>query len=84
MIGNVVEKTGGDFRLLSFTAIAQTDEVHTYRTPFGIARVVRREREALHPAGEPLEVLEEQKRLLGSRFFAAQYLQSPVPLEGVS
>ena len=82
VIGNVVEKTGGDFRLLSFAAIAQTDEVHTYRTPFGMARVVRREGEALHPAREPLEVLEEQKRLLGSRFFAAQYLQAPVPLEG--
>ena len=82
VIGNVVEKTGGDFRVLSFAAIAQTDEVHTYRTPFGMARVVRREGEALHPAREPLEVLEEQKRLLGSRFFAAQYLQAPVPLEG--
>jgi predicted phage terminase large subunit-like protein len=82
VIGNVVEKTGGDFRLLSFAAIAQTDEVHTYRTPFGMKRFVRREGEALHPAREPLEVLEEQKRLLGSRFFAAQYLQAPVPLEG--
>jgi predicted phage terminase large subunit-like protein len=82
VIGNVVEKTGGDFRLLSFSAIAQTDEVHTYRTPFGMNRVVRREGEALHPAREPLEVLEEQKRLLGARFFAAQYLQAPVPLEG--
>ena len=82
VIGNVVEKTGGQFRLLSFSAIAQTDEVHTYRTPFGMARVVRKEGEPLHPAREPLEVLEEQKRLLGSRFFAAQYLQAPVPLEG--
>ena len=82
VIGNVVEKTRGDFRLLAFPAIAQTDEVHTFRTAFGTARVVRREGEALHPAREPLEVLEEQKRLLGSRFFAAQYLQAPVPLEG--
>jgi len=82
VIGNIVEKTGGNFRVLSFAAIAQTDEVHIYRKPFGMARVVRCEGEALHPAREPLEVLEEQKRLLGSRFFAAQYLQAPVPLEG--
>jgi predicted phage terminase large subunit-like protein len=71
-----------DFRLLSFAAIAPEDEVHTYTTPFGIERFVRREGEALHPDREPLEVLEEQRRLLGTRFFAAQYLQAPVPLEG--
>jgi predicted phage terminase large subunit-like protein len=35
-----------------------------------------------HPEREPLEVLEEQQRLLGRRFFSAQYLQAPVPLEG--
>jgi predicted phage terminase large subunit-like protein len=82
VIGNVVEKTLGDFRVLSFAAIAQTDEVHTYKTPFGNARVIRKQGEALHPAREPLEVLAEQKRLLGSHFFSAQYLQAPVPLEG--
>jgi predicted phage terminase large subunit-like protein len=82
VIGNVVEKTLGDFRLLAFSAIAQTDEVHTHKTPFGTKRVVRRQGEALHPAREPLDVLTEQKRLLGSHFFSAQYLQAPVPLEG--
>ena len=82
VIGNVVEKTLGDFRLLAFSAIAQTDEVHTYKTPFGSKRVARRHGEALHPAREPLDVLAEQKRLLGSHFFSAQYLQAPVPLEG--
>lgn len=72
-----------DFRLLSFSAIAQEDEIHTWNTPFGVERFVRHQGEALHPDREPLEVLEEQKRLLGSRFFNAQYLQAPVPLEGV-
>ena len=71
-----------DFRLISFSAIAQADEVHTYNTPFGPKSFSRKRGEALHPAREPLEVLEEQRRLLGSRFFAAQYLQEPVPLEG--
>ena len=82
VIGNVVEKTEGDFKVLAFSAIAQVDEIHTYNTPFGVARVVRKEGEALHPAREPLDVLEDQRRLLGSRFFSAQYLQAPVPLEG--
>ena len=54
----------GDFRLISFAAIAPTDEVHTYRTPWGIERVVRREGEALHPAREPLEVLEGIKEYM--------------------
>lgn len=82
VIGNVVEKTLGDFRVLSFAAIAQTDEVHTYKTRFGTKRIVRKQGEALHSAREPLDVLAEQKRLLGSHFFSAQYLQAPVPLEG--
>ena len=82
VIGNVVEKTGGQFKLLSFAAIALTDEVHSYNGPFGAVRVVRLEGEALHAAREPLQVLEEQRVLLGSAFFSAQYLQAPVPLEG--
>lgn len=82
VIGNIIEKTQGDFKVLAFAAIAQTDEIHTHKTAFGVARVVRMAGEALHPAREPLEVLEEQRRLLGSRYFSAQYLQEPVPLEG--
>ena len=82
VIGNVVEKTQGDFKVLAFPAIAQVDEIHSYKTAFGVAPVVRKAGEALHPEREPLEVLEEQLRLLGSRFFSAQYLQAPVPLEG--
>jgi predicted phage terminase large subunit-like protein len=82
VIGNVVEKTGGQFKLLAFAAIAQTDEVHSYLDPFGVVRVARSEGDALHAAREPLHVLEEQRLLLGNAFFSAQYLQTPVPLEG--
>lgn len=71
-----------EFRLLSFAAIAQEDEEYDYATPFGRRRHVRRAGEALHPEREPLEVLEEQRRLLSSVFFSAQYLQEPVPLAG--
>ena len=82
VIGNLAEKAGGTFRLLSFPAIAAHDEVHEFASLFGWRRVLRREGEALHPDREPLHVLEEQKALLGSRNFSGQYLQAPVPVEG--
>ncbi len=82
VIGNLVETSGKTFRLLTFPAIAAQTEVHEFATPFGSQRVVRNEGDALHPAREPLSVLEEQKALLGSRHFSAQYLQTPVPIEG--
>ncbi len=63
VIGNVVEKRVGGFRSLSFAAIAPCDEIHVFRTAFGITRHVRKEGEALHPAREPLDVLHEQRRL---------------------
>lgn len=80
MIGNVVEHAR--FELLSFPAIAQVEEVHEIRTPFGAFTHCRKEGEALHPERESLEVLEKQRRLMGTEFFAAQYLQSPAPPGG--
>lgn len=82
VIGSLLEKAAGTFKLLSFPAIATADEVHQFTTPFGRRTVFRREGEALHPDREPLEVLAEQRAMLGSRVFSAQYLQEPVPLEG--
>jgi predicted phage terminase large subunit-like protein len=80
MIGHV--GSFADFELLSFPAIAQEDEHHIVPTPFGDWHHIRREGEALHPDREPLEVLEQQRRLMGTAFFAAQYLQSPTPPGG--
>ena len=80
MIGHVMAITG--FELLSFPAIAQEDEEHVIRTPFGDLKHSRKTGEALHPEREPLEVLEKQRMLLGTEFFAAQYLQSPTPPGG--
>ena len=80
MIGHVGEIAG--FRLLSFAAIAQDDEEHAVRTPFGTLSHSRGAGEALHPEREPLDVLEKQRVLLGTEFFAAQYLQSPTPPGG--
>ncbi len=80
MIGQVLELA--KFELLAFPAIAQDDEEHQIRTPFGFLRHLRKIGEALHPLREPLAVLEKQRQLLGTAFFAAQYLQSPTPPGG--
>lgn len=80
MIGHVLDCA--PFELLAFPAIAQEDEVHHIKTPFGTWVHSRRADEALHPARESLEVLEKQRRFLGTAFFAAQYLQSPTPPGG--
>ena len=80
MIGHVQEIAG--FELLSFAAIAQEDEEHIIRTPFGTLTHSRKAGEALHPEREPLAVLEKQRILLGTEFFASQYLQSPTPPGG--
>jgi len=70
------------FKLLVFSAVAQDDEEHRFATPFGTQVHIRRAGEALHPSREPLEVLEEQQRLLGLLFYSAQYLQAPMPIQG--
>ena len=71
-----------EFELLSFPAIAQAPETHLVETPFGQLRYERAEGEALHPERESLEVLAAQRKMMGSDFFAAQYLQSPTPPGG--
>jgi predicted phage terminase large subunit-like protein len=43
---------------------------------------IRKIGEALHPKREPLTVLHRTKAEMGSFNFAAQYQQSPVPVEG--
>jgi len=80
MIGHVMEFA--DFELLAFPAIAEGDEVHEIQTPFGTLRHHRKAGEALHPEREPLAVLEKQRKLLGTEFFAAQYQQAPTPPGG--
>ena len=80
MIGHVSDFS--DMKQLSFAAIAQENEEFEFKTPFGVRRHQREEREALHPEREPTHVLEEIRRAIGARFFAAQYLQMPAPPSG--
>ena len=67
------------FRHLNLPAIAQRDE----SIPLYFERQFRRRTsDALWPAREPLPVLEEARRTIGSTKFSAQYLQNPVYGEG--
>jgi len=68
-----------DWTVLTLPAIAEVDE----RIPIGPGRFYqRRAGEALHPAREPLAVLETLRRSLGSSVFNAQYQQRPVAADG--
>lgn len=80
LVGHVQEQE--NWRLIRFPAIAEEDESHLITTPYGKRRVKRRAGEALHPAREPLPVLQDMRRTLGEYNFAGQYQQIPAPLGG--
>jgi predicted phage terminase large subunit-like protein len=71
-----------DWEVVAFPAIAQIDERHVVETQHGSYVHFRAQGEALHPAREPLAVLEQIRRNIGGAYFAAQYLQSPTPPGG--
>ncbi|WP_456684568.1 phage terminase large subunit [Bradyrhizobium sp. P5_C11_2] len=79
LVGHVVERD--DWEVVSLPAIATEDACHRlsdvpgdfYRRPAG---------ELLHPAREPMAVLEEMRRAQGSLTFQAQYQQDPTPAGG--
>jgi predicted phage terminase large subunit-like protein len=72
-----------DWEHVRFPAIAEEDEEQVIQTPlYGTQRFTRRHGEALHPAREPIDKLEELKRILGEYTFASQYQQRPAPLGG--
>lgn len=69
----------GTWRHLNLPAIAE----HEQSVPIGMNRFRnRRKGEALFEAREPLPVLENLKREMGSFAFSAQYQQAPVPIDG--
>lgn len=61
---------GDSWERIDFPAIAEEDETY------------RRVGEALHPERYAIDVLEQKRRVLGSRNFAALYQQRPVPAQG--
>jgi len=80
MVGHVLELER--WKVVALAAIAPEREIYLIPTAFGAWTHCRDEGEALHPEREPLSVLETYRRTLGPEFFAAQFLQSPVPPGG--
>lgn len=75
--GMLLEAGGCDH--LSLPAIATEDEL----VPLTRGRVhVRRRGEVLHASREPIEVLDELRKAMGSTAFEAQYQQAPLPMLG--
>lgn len=77
LAGHLLE--AGGWQELSLAAIAEERE--TVQLSHNRAHT-RQAREALHPKREPIELLEQQRSMMGSANFSAQYQQSPVPAEG--
>lgn len=80
LVGHVLKQES--WEVVSLPAIAESDEVHGYETPYGSVEYHRRMGEALHPERESLETLARVKQTLGAYHFAGQYQQAPAPLEG--
>ncbi len=80
LVGHVLKHE--PWEVVSLPAIAESDEVHVYETPYERVEHHRRTGEALHPERESLETLARVKQNLGAYDFAGQYQQSPAPQDG--
>ena len=70
------------WEVLSFPAIAETDETHVIESPLGRRFVTRKNGEVLQPERESKATLITMRETIGSYNFESQYQQSPVPLGG--
>jgi len=80
LVGHVLGQD--DWEVVRFPALAETDEIWEVETVWGPRRFTRLPGEALHPAREPREMLEQIRRTIGEYNFAGQYQQAPAPLGG--
>jgi predicted phage terminase large subunit-like protein len=80
LVGHVLRREG--WEILSFPAIAETDEVHVVETPFGRKEFRRLSGAALHSERESLETLANIRATIGEYNFAGQYQQTPAPAGG--
>jgi predicted phage terminase large subunit-like protein len=82
LAGHLIEQ--GGWEVLSFPAIAETDELHIIEHSRMTHRVFTRQAgEALHPERETREMLEKTRELIGNYNFSSQYQQNPIPKEGL-
>ena len=70
------------WEVVCFPAIAEEDEAQIVETVWGAKTLTRHQGEALHPAREPLPMLEHLRQMIGEYNFAGQYQQAPTPLGG--
>lgn len=80
LVGHVLEQE--NWHVLSFAAVAETDELHQIDGPLG-RRLFRREvGDVLHPERESAATLAHIRETIGEYTFSAQYQQNPIPLGG--
>jgi predicted phage terminase large subunit-like protein len=77
LAGRLIELGGWD--VLTIPAIAETEQVLEFAPGRTLTRKIG---DVLDPYREPLDVLLQIKRELGSATFEAQYQQQPIPEEG--
>ena len=81
LVGHVLKREG--WEILSFPAIAETDEVPIIETGIRLRRSFAvTAGEALHPERESLETLAHIRATIGEYNFAGQYQQTPAPTGG--
>jgi predicted phage terminase large subunit-like protein len=80
LVGHVLAQ--GGWRWLKFPAFAEENESYEIHTPYGPYRFERKAGEALHPARESREELNERRHVVGEFNFAGQFQQAPAPLAG--
>jgi len=62
-VGHVLEQE--DWEIVRFPAIAEDDEAQLIDTVWGPKLLTRRQGDALHPAREPLPMLEHLRQMIG-------------------
>jgi predicted phage terminase large subunit-like protein len=80
LVGHVLAQE--DWEIIRLSAIAEADETIVVDSLLGPRCFERRRGEALHPAREPVAMLEQIRKTIGEYNFAGQYQQAPAPLGG--
>jgi hypothetical protein len=82
LVGHVLAQE--DWEIVRLPEIAEDDETIVVDSLLGQRCFERRRGEALHPAREPLPMLEQIRRTIGEYNFAGQCQQMPSPLKSAA